>query len=760
MKRAYWLLVFCLLIPGSVHAAQWNPVGEGGEAVSISVLESGELRTVLEYRIGGFATDEVLVNGVPHAVIALPKESGILEAGFPYLPRVCRSVMIPDNARMAVNILDQRYEELATAPVAPSKGNLLRTVNPQDVPYTFDEFYQTDAWYPAEVVSHRDPYILRDFRGMTILFNPFQYNPATQSLRVTTYLKIEVVAVGVGQVNVIERIERPLRLSRDFEQIYESRFLNFTLGRYASVGEQGEMLVITYDDFRSTVEPLVQWKNEMGMRTRIFDVSGVGSTPVEIKQFIRAYRDTVPDLVYVLLVGDGPQVPPMHTYGDASDPRYSLMDGDDYYPELVIGRFSAQNVSQVETQVQRTIDYEKYPQAGASWYHKGTGIGSNEGPGDDGELDREHIDNIRTDLLDYTYTLVDQIYDPGAGSSQVTSALNSGRSILNYCGHGSISAWGTTGFSSYRVNQLANDGMLPFIFDVACVNGKFENYSCFAEAWLRATNSSNGNPTGAIGVYASSVNQSWNPPMVAQDEMNDLLVQDSKRTFGGLCYNGSCQMMDEHGWDGAAMFKTWHVFGDPSLRIRTDTPIAISVNHTGSISSRATSYTVTVPGVEGALCGLSYEGDFIGAGLTDPYGVAMIDIEAALPENRDILLTVTAYNRIPVFEPVTVTTDPTGVTVRTQTHGELSLIGNYPNPFNPMTTVTFSVPERSAVRMDVYSVTGAHVRALVARTYDAGTHHVVWDGTNTSGVILPGGVYLCRMQCGDAVMTKKMVMAK
>ena len=91
----------------------------------------------------------------------------------------------------------------------------------------------------------------------------------------------------------------------------------------------------------------------------------------------------------------------------------------------------------------RTVNYEKEPLlAGDAWYAKGTGIASNQGPGDDGEYDNQHIDNIRTKLLNYGYTLVDQIYDPSATAAMVATALNQGRSIINYCGHGIQNGWG------------------------------------------------------------------------------------------------------------------------------------------------------------------------------------------------------------------------------------------------------------------------------------------------------------------------------
>jgi len=561
-------------------------------------------------------------------------------------------------------------------------------------------------------------------------------------------------------VNVIDRHEPPRQIAREFARIYGEHFVNYSaVARYTGIDEQGGMLVITYDDFRPAMEPFVRWKNEMGMRTRMFDVSGIWMDAVEIKDFIRAHRDTVPDMVYVLFVGDAAQVPPMHASGNTSDPRYSLLDGDDDYPDILVGRFSAQTLAHAETQALRSMNYEKFPQPGAAWYRLGCGIGSSEGPGDDGEMDWEHIDNIRTDLLGYTYTAVDQIYDPGASASQVSAALNNGRGILNYCGHGSTTAWGTTGFSVTRVNALTNDHKLPFIFDVACLNGNFENYTCFAEAWLRAKNASTGNPTGAIGIYASSINQSWDPPMCAQDAMNDLLVQDEKRTFGGLCYCGSMQMMDEYYGDGATMFKTWHVFGDPSLRVRTDTPGTAVVVNEKQIPADATVYTVTVTGVEGALCGLSCGGEYVGSGITGPNGAATIAIEAALPDSGNVLLTVTGYNLVPVFDTLTVI-ERTDAAERSRSTLAGTSLGNFPNPFNPETTVSFSLATPSRVEIDVYSVSGAHVASLLDGDLPAGAHRVAWDGRDAKGHSLAAGVYLCRLKTGDEVLTHKMVMAK
>ena len=160
---------------------------------------------------------------------------------------------------------------------------------------------------------------------------------------------------------------------------------------------------------------------------------------------------------------------------------------------------------------------------------------------------------------------MDQIYDPSGTAAMVSAALNEGRGCVIYTGHGSTTSWGSTGFSNTHVNQLTNDSMLPFITSVACVNGNFDGPLCFGEAWLRATNGTA--PTGAIGFYGSSINQSWDPPMEAQDEFTNCYCEGGYVCFGTLCFAGSCSMMDVYGSGGVDMFLTWHLFGDPSVRV-------------------------------------------------------------------------------------------------------------------------------------------------------------------------------------------------
>ncbi len=89
-----------------------------------------------------------------------------------------------------------------------------------------------------------------------------------------------------------------------------------------------------------------------------------------------------------------------------------------------------------------------------------------------------------------------------------------------------------------------------------------------------------------------------------------------------------------------------------------------------------------------------------------------------------------------------------------------SLSQNFPNPFNPVTRVNFSLKEKGHVRMRVYDVSGRLVRILVDEVRDAGSYEAVWDGTNGEGRSTASGIYFCRMEAGDYGRTLKMVLLR
>ena len=636
MKR---LVLFLALLTLLVCTAAAETVTLSSGANSVTVMSSSATETVLQYRIGSFEKIPVNIDGSEWYHILMPKEGVSQEKGYPQLPVFNRSIIIDNNALMALDVYDLEYQDIEL-PVAPSKGVITRNIDPATIPYVFDEVYNKNAFYPATPAELSDPYIMRDFRGIVVKTTPFAYNPATRTLRVYTAFKIRVHAAGIDTLNTLNRSRTSI--SRDFVSLYENRFINWDSFRYTPVDDSfGKLLVICHTNYMSTIQPYVNWKIQKGIPTELVEWSTIGSTATQLQTYIQNRYNADNNLTYVQLVGDAPQIPSLSSGGGGSDPSFSLVAGSDNYPDIFIGRFSAETAAQVTAQINKAIAYERDVTTSDTWLSRALGIASDEGGsgGDNGESDIAHMNNIRTDLLNYGYTSVDQVYDPGASASTVTTNVNAGRGFMNYVGHGSNTSWVTTGFNNTNASALTNGTKTPFIMDVACVNGNFVSITCFAEAWLRNANG------GAVAMYASSINQSWSSPMRAQDEVTDLLIAEAKTTVGGLYYNGSCRMMDVYGSDGVNMFKTWHIFGDASLSSRTRTPIAMNVTHPSSITSGTTSVNVST-GVNNTLVAITYNNVIYGRAFTNSSGNATITLSNPPTGTLNYTITATAHNRV------------------------------------------------------------------------------------------------------------------
>ena len=131
------------------------------------------------------------------------------------------------------------------------------------------------------------------------------------------------------------------------------------------------------------------------------------------------------------------------------------------------------------------------------------------------------------------------------------------------------------------------------------------------------------------------------------------------------------------------------------------------------------------------------------------------------------------------FVPQNAADDSTVYTAQWDNNGELTsvenkinqkprtmmLASNYPNPFNPTTTISFDLPRDGFVVLKIYDITGRLVRVLVQEQKLAGAHSVIWDGLDDAGQVVAAGVYLYRIEFVDAagermVMTRKMSLVK
>jgi len=104
-------------------------------------------------------------------------------------------------------------------------------------------------------------------------------------------------------------------------------------------------------------------------------------------------------------------------------------------------------------------------------------------------------------------------------------------------------------------------------------------------------------------------------------------------------------------------------------------------------------------------------------------------------------------------------TGPTA-TVNSTTRAKKPSISAAPNPFNPTTTISFSVPASGHVELLIFDLAGRRVKTLVSGSVDAGSHTASWHGRDDKGRQVASGVYLYQLRAGDFVETKRMVLVK
>lgn len=90
----------------------------------------------------------------------------------------------------------------------------------------------------------------------------------------------------------------------------------------------------------------------------------------------------------------------------------------------------------------------------------------------------------------------------------------------------------------------------------------------------------------------------------------------------------------------------------------------------------------------------------------------------------------------------------------------LQLSQNFPNPFNPSTTISYNLPTATQVELTIFNLSGERVTTLLKAPHSAGEHRIEWDGTNSRGERVSSGVYLYRLETDVGSLSRKMLLVK
>ena len=686
----------------------------------------------VQFTIKDYGIKTVTLDGTVFSAITFDSKVTTMEKGFAELPFLNANIQLDPVKNMTMQVSALSFVDFQVeAPLVPSRGVIYRDQDPSTVPYTIAPESITDSFFPTEIATITDPFIIKDARGVTVYIYPFSYNAVAKTVRVYTNIEVTLTPDASAPINPLYSTTG--KYFPAMESLYASLFINYENQRDAmDMAEAGDILVITTARDEDAIQPYIDWKMEKG-----FEVfKEVVATGTNVKSLIQQKYNENNEILYVQLVGDWADIKSDLGGGSnaPTDPMLGCVVGSDFFPEIAIGRFSAGNPAQVTVQVNKTIDYEKNPSG--DWYKNAIGIASNQGPGDDGELDYAHINVIYDNKLNpFTYHNMSTAYDPSANPTMVKNYIEQGASIINYCGHGSQNSWGSSNFSSTNINSLTNGDKLPFVFSVACVNGAFHSGDCFAEAWLRKENG------GAIMALMSTINQAWQPPMRGQDYFNDIITggynyasnpgngistTEGRSIIGSIVVNGMNLMYTEsNGSSDLETLQTWITFGDAALQIRTDEPAPVTVSNNIMLVGADFETIVSLNDVpfEGALVALSQDGMFASA-YSDENGLVSV------PNNflpGDVKLVVTAFNGETIYETIQCI-PPTGPYV----------IFNQVAVNSPSGKLVYGEPSTLNLAMKNVGIASA---TNVTVTISTNNEYVtITDATENFGTIAPGAI--------------------
>ena len=153
------------------------------ENTQINLIDSNIRESIVSFSFNDYELEEVEINNQVYYKAKIDGGTQFLSLGNPDVPTVNTSIIIPDYANMKAEIISANYTEIENVNLAPSKGNLSRLVFPENIPFSFSENYSENSFYPSNIVSLGDPYILREHRGQSVNVYPIQYNPVTKIIR-------------------------------------------------------------------------------------------------------------------------------------------------------------------------------------------------------------------------------------------------------------------------------------------------------------------------------------------------------------------------------------------------------------------------------------------------------------------------------------------------------------------------------------------------------------------------------------------------
>jgi hypothetical protein len=667
-------IAIIFLLPSSILTVGSNIIRlDTDDMISYSYIGNNQLS--ISFVMQGLLQDQVTMEYGVFTTFDIPNAGFIGNLGKPKLPVVTRLFSVP-TLDLSLNIVDLHIAESSSVGKVYPAQKAQTDSKSDDTEFIIDEtFYQQDIEYPGKLVEIVYDGKIRDISFIKIEFYPIQYNPKQEIATIYDEITIELTW-DIGKSVSVESGFYDAPFYAFYENVFQNwqGYLEHTQIIESSQGlgngfrEEGcDYLIITHPDFQSEIIALANWKHAKGFMTKVVNTTETGTTSSAIKQYIQdAYNNGDPQPSYLLLVGDAEFIP---TSSSGTDLYYATVDGTDYFPDIFHGRIPVDTAQEAETIVQKILTYEQTPPSLSSFYENFAVAAYFQDDENNGYETRRFV-RTSEEIRDYLLTLEyegERIYvtEPyinpthynngyyGNGeplppellrptfawdgdADDIINAIENGIFILNHRDHGFEDGWGDPYFDTGHVEGLTNGELLPVVFSINCLTGRFDNYECFCEEFLRKENG------GAVATFGAS--------RVSYSGYNDFLCRgfyDAQwpdfdpevgtdvpmYTLGELLNYGKVYMTQTWGnpWGYEELtFKLFHCFGDPTMEIWSAFPQDLDVTYSDSGDYLEITVTNSTSPVKGALVCLSQESGFYAKGLTGTTGTVNLDTTSAV----------------------------------------------------------------------------------------------------------------------------------
>ncbi len=651
MKKA---ILLSLLLVFSLFSLTWayrvNLGSEGDLRVQMIFADASKVR--VEIRVPEIQVENKMTQGETYQLITIPGGGWLTQVGDPQVPLVCRFVALPPTSGVRIEVIETEEETLAEKfLIYPFQKPPMREDPPVSEEFQLNQkTYSQNQAFPGNLVEKGEISILRDLRLAPIKFFPVQFNPRAGEVTVYKRMVVDIYFEGTGEN---PKLHPSNVLTRSFLKTYERFVLNFDQVKEGKDVVDGSFLIITYDDFHAQVQPLAEWKHIRGFETHLVDLSEVGSTNMQIYNYIYdAYHSWPNPPEYLILVGDVQQIPTFDgLQGCITDHKYVTVDGSDYFADIHIGRISVQTQAEAQHVVAKTLNYRNSPFVDEiDWFMKGMTISGSDYVDDQNAL---RCGNLMVDYGGFTY--FDSLwYSLGlCTATQISTRLNEGRSWAVHFGHGSATGWYPSNFTNSNINALSNGEKLPAIMSIACNNGEFD-YSggdCFAERWIKAGEI--GAEKGAVIICASTEGSAFFYSDTLGRGTFIAYFEDSLFGFTPAVNEGKMYMYtyfpEPAGGTTEREMQMYTTFGDPELDPWTAVPESLDVTHPDYVIVGGEDFPVTVQlsgqPLKDALVCLIKGLEVYQSGRTGPDGQVTLTPAPTTPGMMD--LTVTGHNGYP-----------------------------------------------------------------------------------------------------------------